>query len=185
LKHIPIGWIVSVAVRSELADLYHGPQPISDVRWRTVGEVFTGLPAAQESTSSNVLKNHVPSREGLLNKRRVAYVDMGMGRMSVPAALQLNCHSKYGGHLDVYGRLDWFAQARTITGGFDSFTRGEYAHPFEHRSITPREAARLQGFPDDFEFIGNRSAIRHQIGNAVPPPMAEAIGKALIDIVNA
>jgi len=114
----------------------------------------------------------------------VSYVDMGMGRMSVPDALQLNCHSKYGGHLDVYGRLDWFSQARTITGGFDSFTRGEYAHPFEHRSITPREAARLQGFPDSFEFKGNRFAIRHQIGNAVPPPMAEAIGKALIDIVS-
>lgn len=177
--------IVSVAVRAELANLYQGPQPISGVRWPTVGEAFTGLPTAQENTSLNILKNHVPSREGPLNKRRVAYVDMGMGRMSVPEALQLNCHSKYGGHLDVYGRLDWFAQARTITGGFDSFTRGEYAHPFEHRSITPREAARLQGFPDNFEFIGNRSAIRHQIGNAVPPPMAEAIGKALIDIVKA
>ena len=94
-------------------------------------------------------------------------------------------HKKYEGHKDVYGRLDWFSQARTITGGFDSFTRGEYAHPFLHRSITAREAARIQGFPDSFFFSGNRSAVRRQIGNAVPPGVAASIGKAIADAVQA
>ena len=111
------------------------------------------------------------------------FVDMGRGRLSIPENLQLDCHKKYGGHLDVYGRLDWFSQARTITGGFDSFTRGEFAHPFFHRSITPREAARIQGFPDWFVFEGNRAQVRRQIGNAVPPPMAYAIGKAIMKAI--
>ena len=49
-------------------------------------------------------------------------------------------------------------------------------HPTEDRPITPREAARLQGFPDKFAFHGNRGDVRSQIGNVVPPPLAEAIG---------
>ena len=99
--------------------------------------------------------------------------------MAIPTSLQLPCHTRYAGHLDVYGRLDWFGHARTITGGFDSFTRGEFAHPFFHRSITPREAARIQGFPDWFEFMGNRASVRRQIGNAVPPPLAFILGRAI------
>ncbi|MGD1882167.1 MAG: DNA cytosine methyltransferase [Paracoccaceae bacterium] len=67
----------------------------------------------------------------------------------------------------------------TITGGFDSFSRGRYAHPEQDRSITPREAARLQGFDDSFRFLGNRADIRRMIGNAVPPPLATAAGFAI------
>ncbi len=172
--------IVSVALMKKHVDAYAGPEPSSADRWPTIGEALRGLSKPRAVNTNAVAHNHLPSREGALNKRRIAYVDMGLGRMSVPEKLQLKCHTKYGGHLDVYGRLDWFAQARTITGGFDSFTRGEYAHPFEHRSITAREAARVQGFPDSFFFAGNRSEVRKQIGNAVPPPMARAIAKGLM-----
>ena len=59
-------------------------------------------------------------------------------------------------------------------------TRGRYGHPEQHRAITPREAALLQGFPDDFKFLGNRMDVRTQIGNAVPPPLARAAGQAII-----
>ena len=86
-----------------------------------------------------------------------------------------------GGWPDVYGRLKWDGQCPTITGGFDSFTRGRYGHPLQDRPLTPREAARLQGFPDDFVFLGTRADIRRQIGNAVPPPLARIIGRAIID----
>jgi DNA (cytosine-5)-methyltransferase 1 len=129
------------------------------------------------------ITNHYASNEGALNKRRIMFVDMGRGRLSIPDDLQLACHRRYGGHLDVYGRLDWFSLARTITGGFDSFTRGEFAHPFYHRSITPREAARIQGFPDWFTFEGNKASVRRQIGNAVPPPMAFAVAKAIMKVI--
>jgi DNA (cytosine-5)-methyltransferase 1 len=64
--------------------------------------------------------------------------------------------------------------------GFDSFTRGRYGHPEQNRAITPREAARMQGFPDDYRFLGNRMDVRTQIGNAVPPPLARAAGLAII-----
>ena len=83
----------------------------------------------------------------------------------------------------MYGRLDWYSHARTVTGGFDSFTRGEYGHPFRSRSITSREAAQLQGFPSWFEFEGNRASVRRQIGNAVPPPVAYAVATAISNAI--
>lgn len=165
--------IIVVSINKTFSEYYMGPEKSSRENWSTVGDVLKGLPKI------GTLLNHQISAEGDLNRRRIAYVDMGGGRLAIPPDLQLNCHAKYGGHLDVYGRLDWFGYARTITGGFDSFTRGEFAHPFYHRSITHREAARIQGFPDTFEFYGTRAETRRQIGNAVPPPLGYAIAMAI------
>jgi DNA (cytosine-5)-methyltransferase 1 len=96
---------------------------------------------------------------------------------------RLPCHqvadASKGGWPDVYGRLTWEGQCPTITVGFDSFTRGRYGHPEQNRAITPREAARLQGFPDTFHFLGTKMDVRTQIGNAVPPPLARAAGLAI------
>ena len=170
--------ILIVAIAKPFASVYSGPIPLTPTRWPTVGESLRDLPDTVLNGESPVT-NHYVSKEGAVNKRRIMFVDMGRGRLAIPDELQLACHRRYGGHLDVYGRLDWFSQARTITGGFDSFTRGEFAHPFLHRSITPREAARIQGFPDWFTFEGNRASVRRQIGNAVPPPMAFAVAKAI------
>jgi DNA (cytosine-5)-methyltransferase 1 len=166
--------VIVIALQSSVAVHYKGLVPLTPDRWITVGEVLNAAPIEQTDV------NHIEALEGQENKRRIAFVDMGMGRLSVPQSLQLPCHSTdYRGHRDVFGRLDWFSHARTVTSGFDSFTRGEYAHPFKHRSITAREAARIQGFPDWFQFIGTRGQVRTQIGNAVPPPLGFAIGTAV------
>jgi DNA (cytosine-5)-methyltransferase 1 len=73
------------------------------------------------------------------------------------------------------GRLWWDRPAVTIRTEFYKPEKGRYLHPEEHRPITHREAARLQGFPDSFEFCGKRIEVGVQIGNAVPPPLALAI----------
>jgi DNA (cytosine-5)-methyltransferase 1 len=78
-------------------------------------------------------------------------------------------------HSGSYGRLDWNKQATTITTRFDTPSAGRYIHPSLDRTITPREAARLQSFPDDYIFTGTKSSICTQIGNAVPPKLAEFI----------
>ena len=54
--------------------------------------------------------------------------------------------------------------------------------PTQQRTITPREAARLQSFPDDFEFVGSRGNAYQMIGNAVPPLLANAIAKAVLEL---
>ena len=55
-----------------------------------------------------------------------------------------------------------------------------FIHPFFDRTITVKEAARFQSFPDSFEFLGSMSSQFRQVGNAVPPILAEALGKKII-----
>lgn len=80
---------------------------------------------------------------------------------------------------DKYNRLSWEDLSRSITAHLakDGYW---YIHPDQHRTLTVREAARIQTFPDHFRFAGARSHQFTQIGNAVPPALAEAIGAALL-----
>jgi DNA (cytosine-5)-methyltransferase 1 len=79
---------------------------------------------------------------------------------------------------DKYKRLDWNGVSRSITAHIakDGYW---YIHPEEHRTLTVREAARIQTFPDGFRFSGTRSDAFRQIGNAVPPMLGEAAARAL------
>lgn len=75
-------------------------------------------------------------------------------------------------HSGSYGRLVWDEPAATITTRFDTPAGGRFIHPEEDRTLSPREAARIQSFPDDFIFTGARREISRQIGNAVPPKVS-------------
>lgn len=150
----------------------------------SVKDVIADLPAPPDDYSEHRdFYNHQKCKITALNEERFSHVPQGGGWQDIPWDLRLPCHKvadvKSGGWPDVYGRLSWEGQCPTITVGFDSFTRGRYGHPAQHRAITPREAARLQGFPDDFRFLGNRMDVRTQVGNAVPPPLAKAAGLAI------
>jgi DNA (cytosine-5)-methyltransferase 1 len=78
-----------------------------------------------------------------------------------------------------YGRLRWDQPAYTIATYYDRPGNGANIHPWEHRTLSHREAARLQSFPDSFVFFGTKTSIKRQIGNAVPPLMAFALGKLI------
>jgi DNA (cytosine-5)-methyltransferase 1 len=152
--------------------------------WNSVGEALQGLPEPPEDCSEDpAFFNHYRARVTPLNLERFSHVPQGGGWWDIPERLRLKCHQRVdrrsGGWPDVYGRLRFDGQAPTLTAGFDSFTRGRYGHPLFDRPLTPREAARLQGFPDNFQFLGTRWDVRSQIGNAVPPPLAAAIGRAV------
>lgn len=82
-------------------------------------------------------------------------------------------------HSGSYGRLNPNGIARTITTRFDTPSGGKFIHPYENRTITPREAARIQSFPDSFRFIGNKTTVCKQIGNAVPPKLAYFIANMI------
>jgi DNA (cytosine-5)-methyltransferase 1 len=79
---------------------------------------------------------------------------------------------------DKYKRLSWDGLSRSITAHIakDGYW---YIHPDQHRTLSIREAARIQTFPDWFRFAGQPSLQYRQVGNAVPPLLAEAIGGAL------
>lgn len=173
---------VLVGQRADLPRAFVPPPPLP--RRVTVGEALAGLPEPLPDGREHPLHlNHTAARVRPLNVARFAHVPPGGGWQDIPEALRLPCHQRVepgaGGWPDVYGRLRWDGQAPTLTAGFDSFTRGRYGHPVANRPLTPREAARLQGFPDDYGFEGNRAELRRQIGNAVPPPLAWALGRAI------
>lgn len=79
-----------------------------------------------------------------------------------------------------YSRLDPDAPCTTLTVNFVHPASNRCIHPFQDRALTPREGARLQSFPDAFEFAGTRAQIVKQIGNAVPPLLARSVGKAIL-----
>ena len=76
-----------------------------------------------------------------------------------------------------YGRLHRQGLARTITTYFCNPGSGRFIHPTRNRAITVREAARLQSFEDEFEFLGTQAEQMRLVGNAVPPLLAEALGR--------
>ncbi|MNE76956.1 putative BsuMI modification methylase subunit YdiO [compost metagenome] len=84
---------------------------------------------------------------------------------------------KTSGGTDLFGRLWWDRPSVTIRTEFFKPEKGRYLHPDKHRAITHREAARLVGFPDEFKFSGTKIEVARQIGNAVPPALAEALGR--------
>jgi DNA (cytosine-5)-methyltransferase 1 len=175
---------VMVGLQRSERGRFRPPAPTSPA-WPTVGEAIGDLPEPPaDYTDHPEYPNHQAARVTAVNVERFSHVPQGGGWQDIPRDLRLACHKsvdvRRGGWPDVYGRLRWDGQCPTITGGFDSFTRGRYGHPRRNRPLTPREAARLQGFPDDFVFRGTRYDIRHQIGNAVPVPLAAAIGAAVV-----
>ena len=128
------------------------------------------------------LPNHRADKLSALNLKRIQSITQGQGRGSLPDELQLDCHknNKSHRHLDTYGRMAWDYPAPTITARFDSFSRGRFGHPIKDRSITLREGARLQSFPDSFVFFGTKVSVAKQIGNAVPPILAEVMGESIM-----
>lgn len=161
------------------------PQPTTphEHQFQRVGQVLNGLPeAAGMKTDQSKPFNHVADRLSATNLERIRCIPEGGGRKDLPKRLQLRCHNGGNGHrhLDVYGRLDRAKPSGTLTARFDSFTRGRFGHPTADRSITLREGARIQTFPDSFRFYGSKVEVARQIGNAVPPLLAKAVGRAII-----
>ncbi|MGD0995124.1 MAG: DNA cytosine methyltransferase [Candidatus Bathyarchaeia archaeon] len=128
--------------------------------------------------------NHVARRLSDLNLTRMKLTPINGGsRTEWPKEFWLDCHKKNAGHTDVYGRMRWDKPAPTLTCKCNSFSNGRFGHPEQNRAISLREAAQLQSFPDDFIFYGGQTDIARQIGNAVPPLMAEAFGKTIVKFI--
>ena len=87
----------------------------------------------------------------------------------------LPCHKKHKGHHDVYGRVDPSVSAPTMTTACINPSKGRFVHPTEHHGLTLRQAARIQSFPDWYNFQGGLMAGGVQVGNAVPVCLAEAL----------
>lgn len=143
----------------------------------TVDEALFGIPASEGTELFNMSARH--SRE---NRRRIDYL-FEHDLLNLPDSERPDCHRlKKHSYTAVYGRMRGDAPAPTITRGFGSTGQGRFVHPRERRTLTPREAARIQGFPDYFDFSActRRVALHGMIGNAVPSRLAYAAFLSLL-----
>lgn len=117
------------------------------------------------------------------SRMRFPYIPPGGNRFNIPNHLLPVCWERHKtGSGEVMGRLRWDRPSVTIRTEFFKPEKGRYLHPTEHRALTHHEAARIQGLPDDYRWVGSKASIARQIGNAVPVPLAEALGRQLIKL---
>ena len=123
---------------------------------------------------------HIGRSYRKLSMDRFAEIPLGGNRFDLPDKLKARCWIDHkSGSGDVMGRLHLDKPAVTIRTEFFKPEKGRYLHPTQNRAISHYEAAILQGFPDSHRFVGSRTAIARQIGNAVPIPLGAAIGRQL------
>jgi len=127
---------------------------------------------ADEPLIDGDVMSSVPQLSGD-NQMRVKYL-FDNDEYDLPNAVRPDCHKDGTTYNSAYGRMYADKPAPTITGGFLTPGRGRFIHPTSRRVLTPREAARVQGFPDWFDFTSNpaeppaRAEVARWIGNAVP-----------------
>ena len=129
------------------------------------------------SSDSKILYNNTATKHSDIAIKRMKHIKQGDNW----TCLDEEIHSVHSG---AYGRLEKTGVSPTITTRFDTPSGGKFIHPVEDRTLTPREAARIQSFPDDFIFYGKKSSICKQIGNAVPPKIAYFLANLTRSLLN-
>ena len=118
-----------------------------------------------------ILEYHKSPNHSDIMIKRMRKIKQGHNHSSLPSGLQLK-----SGYPNIYGRLEQHEPAGTITGNCGCISApGKFIHPIDNRAITVREAARLQSFNDTTKFVGSQNSKYKQVGNSVPPLLAEAL----------
>lgn len=145
-------------------EITHGPGASS---YRTVGDAIGDLIEGDQTVQNHSFLNH-----GNTVVSRYKLIPEG-GRMPPPSELPVELRRKNFGN--TYKRLHRGRPSLTLVPGNNAFP----IHPVEHRSLSPREAARIQTFPDNYVFFGTRAEQCRLVGNAVPPLMAQRLGESI------
>ena len=154
--------------------------------YATVSETIRHLPELAAGGIDPLDPLHRSRALTEINRKRMAATKEGGSWKDWPQELVLACHRKESGksYGSVYGRMRWDDLAPTITTHCTGIGNGRFGHPTQDRAISFREAALLQTFPSDYDFIDktldfNASSVSRQIGNAVPPLLGQVIAKSI------
>lgn len=154
----------------------------------TVREAIGGLPAVAAGQADPNDPLHCARGLTEINLKRRAASRPGGSWRDWPDELRAPCHRRASGSSfqSFYGVMEWDAPSPTITTQFHNYGSGRFGHPEQMRTITPREAALLQGFPENYQFFppgepAYFAILGRMIGNAVPPTLGALVGRAIMD----
>jgi DNA (cytosine-5)-methyltransferase 1 len=158
--------------------------------WEAIGNLADVEPEIYDVHSAATLRNpagatipnHYCIELGELNRSRIHSIPMGNDwrSMSIGLLPERYFATRASDQKGAYGRLSKNWPAYTITNGSYNVTAGPFTHPIYDRALSVRESARLQSFDDQHEFRGRIMSQYRQVGNAVPPRLAEAVAKAIL-----
>lgn len=174
--------LILIAIRNDIADKvkFHYPSPYNRVV--TLRDAFFKGVLYDCDVPSSIGQQY-PKRK----KEIMAQVPMGGYWKDLPEELQREymkgSYDMEGGRTGIARRLSLNEPSLTLTCA-PAMKQTERCHPIETRPLTVREYARIQTFPDDWDFCGNMTAQYKQIGNAVPVNLAAAVGRSLIRLFN-
>jgi len=166
---------------------------LSDLPAIIPGKINTGVPYAARAASElqrelrnrkRKVYNHFSGKLGEINLKRLKHIPQGGSWRDIPENLLPKGlkRARKSDHTKRYGRLHPDGLCSTILTKCDPHW-GSFFHPHEERVISVREAARIQTFPDGFRFLGSLTQQYAQVGNAVPPLMARAIGRKVMEVM--
>ena len=172
------------------------PEPLNNII--TVGDAIGDLPILENGANYDKLpyrqdaevsgyakkmrKNSTTSTQNFVSHNtpliieRYKYIKQGQNWKAIPENLMQNYKNKGNCHSGIYKRLIWDKPSIVIS----NYRKNMLIHPLQNRGLSVREAARIQSFPDDFIFEGSIHYIQQQIGNAVPPILAQAIFEQIL-----
>jgi DNA (cytosine-5)-methyltransferase 1 len=144
----------------------------------TVKDAIFDLPPVRAGEQSNLDVMHKSATHRASTIEVIKAVPANGG--SRPNGVGPKCLQDFKGFADVYGRLAWDRPSITITHYARNPASGRFVHPEQNRGLTMREAARLQSFPDGFEFTGGFDDVFRQIGEAVPPMLSLSVAASTL-----
>jgi len=155
--------------------------------WKTLRDVISGMDSptllddSRKIGGPQRLNWHIVRRLSPENMARLRKTRPGASRAKLPKSLRPDCHkAEDTGYSNVYGRMAWDQLPVTITGGCTTLSKGRFGHPSQLRTISVREAARIQTFPDDYVFdTPYMEYACEMIGNALPCDFAETLAASV------
>lgn len=136
---------------------------------------------ADKLRDSDILYNHIITATRETAKKRFAVIKQGENFHSLDASMKEDTYTDASRTQNtIYLRLKYDEPSGTVV----NVRKSMWIHPEHNRAVSIREAARLQTFPDSFRFEGTKDSQYQQVGNAVPPILAEAIAEKLAELLD-